>query len=102
MALRSRVANHAGAFSTHSTENVKGENNGSQECTLAYLDFALQRLVVEALVLALDGREVDLGARDDDADERAVVGAEPLHGVTQARREPRRRVLHALHCERRG
>lgn len=90
-AARRRCANQAGAFSTHSTGN---------DTHFTYPDLGLQRLIVQPFVLARDRGQVQLGAGHHDADERAVVRAEPLHGVAQARGEPRRRALRALHWKR--
>lgn len=58
---------------------------------------AFQRLIVEPLVLPLDGGEVILRAARDDPHEGLVLGAGALHGVAEPRREPRGRVFHALH-----
>lgn len=67
---------------------------------MTYLNFADKGFVVEAFVFPFDGAEVDLGAGDQDADERGVVSAEALHGAPEPRREPCGGVLHAFNCKR--
>lgn len=65
----------------------------------AYLDGALQRLLVHPLVLSLDGAQVHLAAAHDDPDERLVVRAPARDGLVQPLREVGGGVDDAVHCE---
>lgn len=75
IAFRSLWANHAGAFSTHSTRNKNGI-----WVSRTYPDFTLQGLVVQPLVFPLDGAQVDFWSADYDAYEGSVIGSDALHG----------------------
>lgn len=60
---------------------------------------ARQGLIVETLILPLYPAQVHLGAAHHDPDQCLVISARSLHHGPQALREPRRRVLDALHCK---
>eukprot|EP00053_Salpingoeca_punica_P009607 m.86380 g.86380 ORF g.86380 m.86380 type:complete len:547 (+) comp15084_c0_seq8:131-1771(+) len=60
-------------------------------------DAVRERLLVRVEEALLDLDHVDLGAGDDDADERVVVSAGAVHGVVEAVGKVLRAVHHGLH-----
>lgn len=72
-------------------------------CTLhhaTYREVTEQGLIEQPLVLCLDVPEVDLRAGDHNPHEGLVLSARALHGGAQPLREPRARILDALHWKR--
>lgn len=64
-----------------------------------YLDSAVQRTIIDALELLLNGLQIDLRTADNNADQCGVIGAGAIHGLVQSIGEKCCRRLDALNWQ---
>lgn len=67
-----------------------------------YLDGTVQRAIVDAFELLLNGLQIDLGTADNDANQCGVIGTSAVHGLVQTIGEKCSRRLNALNCKKEG
>lgn len=64
-----------------------------------YLDSAVQRTIIDALELLLNGLQIDLRTADNNANQCGVIGAGAIHGLVQSIGEKCCRRLDALNWQ---